>query len=503
MSRSRRGGVVRRSVTELRTRGRGGAAALAGVVLAVAAAIVVPAAPAQAATAITINGTSGGRVFDGVGAISGGGGNSRLLIDYPEPQRGQILDYLFKPGYGAAVQILKVEIGGDTNSTSGAEPSHEHTRGVVNCTRGYEWWLAEQARTRNPGVKLYGLAWGAPGWIGGGNFWSTDSINYLLDWLGCAASHGLTVDYLGGWNEKGFNVTWYENLRSALDSHGYGAVKIVASDDWGWGAADNALRDATFNRAVSVFGSHYVCGYRGSQSNCPSSGNAVSTGKPLWASENGSDDYNAGAQRGGAGHQPGLPRRQDDRVHQLADHRRHHAQHPVADHGTRGGLATLVRQLFDRQERLGDRADRAVHDAGLEISRLGRRIPRRQPRQRQLRLPQVAEQQRLQHRDRDDGRHRRADAHVQRHRRAVPGDRARVVHQRAVEQLRGLLRPPLGHHAVGRQLLADRPARLRLHASPPRRARARAPRPARVRARWLFPTATPSTATRSPPRPST
>jgi hypothetical protein len=45
---------------------------------------------------------SGGRTFDGVGAISGGGGNSRLLIDYPEPQRSQILDYLFKPGYGAA-----------------------------------------------------------------------------------------------------------------------------------------------------------------------------------------------------------------------------------------------------------------------------------------------------------------------------------------------------------------------------------------------------------------
>ena len=57
-------------------------------------------------------------MFDGVGAISGGGGNSRLLVDYPEPQRGQILDYLFKPGYGAAMQILKVEIGGDTNSTS-------------------------------------------------------------------------------------------------------------------------------------------------------------------------------------------------------------------------------------------------------------------------------------------------------------------------------------------------------------------------------------------------
>jgi hypothetical protein len=169
-------------------------AAIAGLVLAAASVLLASPTPAQAATAITINGSSGGRVFDGVGAISGGGGNSRLLIDYPEPQRSDILDYLFKPGYGAAMQILKVEVGGDTNSTSGAEPSHEHTRGSVNCDRGYEWWLMSQAKTRNPTIKLYGLSWGAPGWIGNGTFWSTDSIDYLLAWLGCAASHGLTID---------------------------------------------------------------------------------------------------------------------------------------------------------------------------------------------------------------------------------------------------------------------------------------------------------------------
>ncbi|WP_406500895.1 hypothetical protein [Streptomyces sp. NBC_00846] len=34
-------------------------------------------------------------------AISGGGATSRLLIDYPEPQRSQVLDYPIKPGYGA------------------------------------------------------------------------------------------------------------------------------------------------------------------------------------------------------------------------------------------------------------------------------------------------------------------------------------------------------------------------------------------------------------------
>src|SRR5689334_5149264 len=236
--------------------------ALAVAVLTGAGVLIASGGTAQAATGITINGASGGRVFDGVGAISGGGGNSRLLIDYPEPQRGQILDYLFKPGYGAAMQIMKVEIGGDTNSTSGAEPSHEHTRGSVNCNRGYEWWLMEQAKARNPNITLVGLSWGAPGWIGNGNFWSSDAIDYLIAWLGCATSHGLTIDYLGGWNERGRDLTWYKNLRSALNSRGYPNVKIVASDEFGWGMADDAQRDPAFAAAVSVFGSHYVCGYR-------------------------------------------------------------------------------------------------------------------------------------------------------------------------------------------------------------------------------------------------
>ncbi|WP_329007710.1 hypothetical protein OG271_18560 [Micromonospora rifamycinica] len=91
------------------------------------------------------------------------------------------------------MQLMKVEIGGDTNSTSGAEPSHEHTRGSINCNRGYEWWMMEQARARNPNIALVGLAWGAPGWIGNGNFWSNDSIDYLVAWLDCAGTHGFTV----------------------------------------------------------------------------------------------------------------------------------------------------------------------------------------------------------------------------------------------------------------------------------------------------------------------
>ena len=263
---------------------------------ALATGISAPAASAATSTTIAVNGGSSGRTFDGIGAISGGGGNTRLLTDYPAAQQQQILDYLFKPGYGADLQILKVEIGGDTNSTDGSESSHMHTASAVDCGTGYEWWLMEQAKALNPNIKLYGLAWGAPGWIGNGNFWSTDMINYLVSWLGCATSHGLTINYLGGWNERGYNVAWYEQLRSTLNADGYGAVQIVGADS-DWTVAGDIASNSAFANAVSIIGVHYPCtgGDGGSADTCTGNSTATGTGKPLWASENGSQDDDAGA----------------------------------------------------------------------------------------------------------------------------------------------------------------------------------------------------------------
>jgi len=262
----------------------------------VLAGVVAAAPPSHAATTTTIsvNGASAGLTFGGIGAISGGGGNSRLLTDYPAAQQQQILDYLFKPDYGADLQILKVEIGGDTNSTDGSESSIEHTSGAINCSSGYEWWLMEQAKALNPGIKLYGLAWGAPGWVG--SFWTTATINYLVSWLNCATSHGLTINYLGGWNERGYNISWYEQLRSTLNADGYSAVQIVGADS-DWSIATDIADNPTFASAISVIGVHYPCtgGDGGSADTCPANATAEGTGKPLWASENGSQDLNGGA----------------------------------------------------------------------------------------------------------------------------------------------------------------------------------------------------------------
>ena len=48
----------------------------------------------------------------GFGGLSGGGATSRLLPSYSQQAQDEIMDYLFKPNFGASLHMLKVEIGG-------------------------------------------------------------------------------------------------------------------------------------------------------------------------------------------------------------------------------------------------------------------------------------------------------------------------------------------------------------------------------------------------------
>ena len=48
--------------------------------------------------------------FLGIGGLSGGGATSVLATAYPKDQRDEIFDILFKPQFGASLQIIKVEI---------------------------------------------------------------------------------------------------------------------------------------------------------------------------------------------------------------------------------------------------------------------------------------------------------------------------------------------------------------------------------------------------------
>jgi galactosylceramidase len=202
-----------------------------------------------------------GRVFEGVGAVSGGGGTSVLLKDYPEPQRSQILDMLFKPQFGASMQTLYVEIGGDGNSTQGSEPSHMHTRADQNYFRGYEWWLMAEAKKRNPDLTLDGCAWSCPGWIGDGNFWSQDMADYYVNWIkGLKRFHGMDLDAIGCRNERGAVTDWVKLFRRTLDSNGLSHVRIHGFDNPGnkymWDWIPQLTKDKDLVNSVDVISNH-------------------------------------------------------------------------------------------------------------------------------------------------------------------------------------------------------------------------------------------------------
>jgi hypothetical protein len=238
-------------------------------------------------TEVELDGQSPGQVFDGIGAVSAGA-SSRLLVDYPEPYRRQILDYLFKPDYGASLQHLKVEIGADVNSTDGSEPSQMRTRTDHDYSRGYEWWLMNEARKRNPDIVLDTLAWGAPGWIGGGDFYSDDMANYVADFIeGAKQKWGLDIAYTGIWNEKHFESPEYVKiLRRVLDEH-HLDTKIVCCDEYPregvdqWTILDAMRKDQALRNAISVVTVHYPRMH--GKVTTPDS--ATGIGIPLWSSE--------------------------------------------------------------------------------------------------------------------------------------------------------------------------------------------------------------------------
>lgn len=205
-----------------------------GALAAVALAAAASSSAAQANT-YSLSSAPGGR-FWGVGGISGGGATSRLLFSYPTQQRDEILDYLFKPSFGASLHMLKVEIGGGAQSTEGTESSHMYTPDDLSCSRGYEWSLMQQAKARNPQIQLGALAWTWPGWLdtknppGHKSPWSNTNatVGYVVAWLKCARdSYGLSIDFLGGWNERGHSMTYFQALRAALDAGGFTATALV------------------------------------------------------------------------------------------------------------------------------------------------------------------------------------------------------------------------------------------------------------------------------------
>lgn len=258
----------------------------------------------QSQVTITLSGSDHGRVFEGVGAVSAGA-SSRLLVDYQDPYRSDILDYLFKPKFGAGFQHLKVEIGGGENSTCGSEPTHANTRAELSNpkNRGYELWLMREARARNPHILLDCLPWTFPAWIK--NPFTQDGTDWFIAFLDLAKKQHTPLNWVAAaWNERGTNRDWIvKSLRPTLDTRGYKDVLLQAPDNSNgfWTDFDKYGNDAAYQSAVKAVGYHYVNGrepWTVDEPGYPATEKAKASGKPLWDSEEWSQ---SGRKWGGSG----------------------------------------------------------------------------------------------------------------------------------------------------------------------------------------------------------
>ena len=228
----------------------------------------------------------------GLGAMSTAG-TSRLLQDYAEPLRSHILDYLFKPNFGASMQHLKVALGGDGETTCGSEPTTMRSSTSEDYQVGYEMWLMAEAKRRNPDILLYGLPLSFPAWVADtssssgvaappnagpyGNVSAT--ATYVTKWcLGAKKDWNLTIDYVGLWNERPYTKAYILELRRQLNAASLQHVKIIGSDARWDPISTDVLNDPEIRSAVDVLSAHYP----GTQSSPTAKEALRKYKKPLW-----------------------------------------------------------------------------------------------------------------------------------------------------------------------------------------------------------------------------
>ncbi|MCD7825814.1 MAG: leucine-rich repeat protein [Clostridiaceae bacterium] len=201
-------------------------------------------------------------VFRGLGTVSCNN-SSRLLLDYKEEhpdEYWEIMNWLFNPETGCGLTHVKVELGCDQDTSSGAEPSTKRTEDEpANVSRGAGFHFAADAKSINPDITVDILRWGEPGWITNEKEtdeeiyaarykWFKETIDAVYD------VYGMKIDYVGACqNEKSVSfpsisddgeinntkdnaMKWTIYLSNALKSeederYDYSSIKIVVADE--------------------------------------------------------------------------------------------------------------------------------------------------------------------------------------------------------------------------------------------------------------------------------
>ncbi|CAI2348721.1 unnamed protein product [Caenorhabditis sp. 36 PRJEB53466] len=208
---------------------------------------------------------------------------SKLLFTYfpTETDRKRIMEIMFNKENG--LQMLKVEMGGDDQSTEGSESSHMSKRGRISRTN-YEFELIKEALQVNPSLPICVLPWAFPGWLGANPYENeTETATYVVEWLKIGRDVWEFDTYcVGVWNERNFSETYIKELRRILDKNGFKKTLIVAGEGFRMDDSYPRLLDKNFIDHFDIIGVHYPGGQ------IPV--NVKKSGKKIWASEDFSTD---------------------------------------------------------------------------------------------------------------------------------------------------------------------------------------------------------------------
>ncbi|MFI6875383.1 GH59 galactosidase [Streptomyces sp. NPDC050400] len=347
-----------RTSKKTRAQGRPRWAALAAAAAVTLGAGLLAAPPGHAADGpveVVVDGNDvradnvNGLTYKGLGVLSCNS-TSNLLMDYKaeHPERyWQFIRTMFG-GTHPLINHVKVEMGSDTNTSTGADPATMRTADeLADAARSPGFQLAADAKTVNPGLKVSILRWEMPQWVQ--QEWNkgtgTDEMYrwYKETVLDVYEKYGYMVDYVNPDKNETRSpdisfIKWYKNAvvsdtdfadarygiaakDRAKVAAAYHRIKIVASDEnntLNMGPA--MLSDADLFGIVDATGYHYTTedrhdGAADSATNLPytklaTGDNAYGQDKEVWYSEGtgsfGFTDYRVNNNEGPGGASTGI-----------------------------------------------------------------------------------------------------------------------------------------------------------------------------------------------------
>lgn len=227
---------------------------------------------------VKIDWTNTAQEIDGFGA-SGAFRMARNLMNFPEPQRSEVLDILFSQEKGAGLSIVR-NIVGDGGTVGGASPTIEPREGVWDWTVDEDQiWLMKEAEKRGC-TRFMSTVWSPPAWmktnnnVVGGRLRQDKYLafaEYLSMYIrGYKEHHGIDLYAISVTNEPDVTVKYSSCYWTGQELHDFLrflipvferdkiTAKVIVGEHSAWneGPVLESLADSVTRKRVDIVGVH-------------------------------------------------------------------------------------------------------------------------------------------------------------------------------------------------------------------------------------------------------